>query len=55
MSNLQIDYHFKTDFQKVHHHSTGKWLIYGTKQRKGNQLQSLLCPVQYPDRVSNMT
>ena len=40
MSNLQIYYHFKLDFQKVDQHTGGKWLIHGTKRRKNNQLQS---------------
>ena len=30
MSNLQIYYHFKLDFQKVDQHTGGKWLIHGT-------------------------
>ena len=37
-SNLQTYYHFKLDVQKVDQHTGGKWLIYGTKRRKGNQL-----------------
>ena len=41
MSNLQTYYHFKLDFQKVDQHTGGKWLIYGTKRPKDNQLQSL--------------
>ena len=41
MSNLQTYYHFKLDFQKVDQHTGGKWLIYGTKCHKDNQLQSL--------------
>ena len=44
MSILQTCYHFKLDFQKVEQHTGGKWLIHGTKRRKGNQLQSLLLP-----------
>ena len=44
MSNLQTDYHFKLYFQKVDQHTGGKWLIYGTKRRKDNQLQSLDIP-----------
>ena len=28
MSNLQTDYHFKLDFQKVDQHTGGKWLIF---------------------------
>ena len=39
--NLQTYYHFKLDFQKVDHHTGGKWLIHGTKRHKDNQLQSL--------------
>ena len=34
MSNLQIYYHFKLDFQKVDQQTGGKWLIHGTKCRK---------------------
>ena len=41
MSKLQTYYHFKLDFQKVDQYTGGKWLIHGTKRRKGNQLQSL--------------
>ena len=48
MSNLQIHYHFKLDFQKVDQHIGGKWLIHGTKQHKDNPLQSL----KLPSRVS---
>ena len=44
MSNLQICYHFKPDFQKVYQHTGGKWLNNGTKRRKENQLQSLELP-----------
>ena len=44
MSNLQTHYHFILDFQKVDQHEGGKWLIYGTKHRKDNQLQSLEVP-----------
>ena len=31
-------------------HTGGKWLIYGTKRHKDNQLQSLELPVEYPRR-----
>ena len=41
MSNLQPNSCLKIDFQKVDQHAGGKWLIYDTKRRKGNQLQSL--------------
>ena len=44
MSNLQIYYHFKLDFQKVDQHIRGTWLIHSTKRRKDNQLQSLELP-----------
>ena len=44
MSNLQTYYRFKLDFQKVDQHTWGKWLIHGTKRRKGNQLKSLELP-----------
>ena len=40
MSNLQTQYNFKLDFQKVDQHAGGK----GTKRRKDNQLQSLELP-----------
>ena len=36
MSNLQTYYHFKLDFQKVDHHTGGKWLIHDTKRHKDN-------------------
>ena len=48
MSNLQTFYHFKLDFQKVDQHTGGKWLIYGTKRRKDDQLLSL----EFPCRIS---
>ena len=48
MSNLQAHYHFNIDFQKMNQHTGGKLLIYGTKRRKDNQLQSL----ELPCRVS---
>ena len=48
MSNLQTQYHFKLDFQKVTQPTGGKWLIHGSKRRKDNQLQS----VELPSRVS---
>ena len=41
MSNLQADYHFKLDFQKVDQHTGGKWLSYGNKHRKDNQSEDL--------------
>ena len=44
MSNLQTDYHFKLDFQKVEQHTGGKWLIHGTKRLEDNLLQSLELP-----------
>ena len=44
MSNLQTQYHFKLDFQKVDPHTRGKWLIHGTKNRKDNHMQSLELP-----------
>ena len=50
MSNLQTYYHFKLYFQKVDQHTGGKWLIYGAKLRKDNQLQNLELPVEYPSR-----
>ena len=39
MSNLQIQYYFKLDFQILDQHTGGKWLIHGTKHHKDNQLQ----------------
>ena len=39
--NLQTYCHLKLDFQKVHQHTGGKWLIHG---RKDNQLKSLELP-----------
>ena len=44
MSNIQKNYHFKLDFQKVDQHVGGKWLIQGTKHCKDNQLESLELP-----------
>ena len=44
----QTYYYFKLDFQKVHQHTWGKWLIHGTKRRKDNQLQSLKLIRQLP-------
>ena len=44
MSNLQVYYHFISDFPKVDQHTGGKWLIHATKRRKDNQLQSLELP-----------
>ena len=44
MSNLQTYYHFKLDFQQMDQRTGGKWLIRGTKRRKGNQLQSQELP-----------
>ena len=38
MSNYQTHYHFKLGFPKMDQHTGGKWLIYGTKRRKDNQL-----------------
>ena len=38
MSNLQTYYHIQLDFQEVHQHTGGKWIIHGTKHRKDNQL-----------------
>ena len=44
MSNLQIYYNFKLDFQKVDQHTGSKWYIHGTKRSKDNQLRSLELP-----------
>ena len=46
MSNLQTNYHFELDFQKVDQQPGGKWLIHGTKRFKDNQLQSLELPLR---------
>ena len=44
MSHLQPYYCLKVDFQKVDKHTRGEWLIYDTKRRKDNQLQSMKLP-----------
>ena len=44
MINLQTQYHFKLDLEKVDHHTGSKWFIHGTKHRNDNQLQSLELP-----------
>ena len=44
MSNLQTHNHFKLDLKKLDQFTGGKWLIYGAKQRKGYQLQSMEIP-----------
>ena len=44
MSNLQPNYCFKVDFQKVDKQTGGKGLIHDTKRHKDNQLQSLKLP-----------
>ena len=41
MSNLQIHYRFKIEFQKMDRHTGVKWLYHGTTRRMDNQLQSL--------------
>ena len=41
MSNLQPNWCWKIDLQKVDQHAGGKWLIHDTRRRKNNQLQSL--------------
>ena len=51
MSNLQPNCRLKFDFQKVDQHAGGKWLIYDTKRRKDNQLQSL----KLPCRISKLS
>ena len=35
---------FKTSFQNVDKQTGGKWLIYGSKRRKDNQVQSMELP-----------
>ena len=52
MSNLQLDWCLKIDFQKAGQHAGGKWLIHDTKRRKDNQLQSLNSPAEYPNWVA---
>ena len=49
MQNLQTQYHFKLDFQKVDKHTEGKWLIHGTKKPTG---LSVAKPGEYPSRES---
>ena len=51
MSNLQSNCCLKVDFQKVDQHAAGKWLIYDTKRRQDNQLQSL----KLPCRISKLS
>ena len=36
MSNLQLNWCLKIDFQNVDQHAGGKWLIHDTKRRKDN-------------------
>ena len=52
VSNLQTHYHFKLHFQIMDQHTGGKWLIYGIKYHKDNQLQSLELPCKNLDRES---
>ena len=51
MSNLQLNWCLKIDFQKLDQHAGGKWIIHDTKRRKDNQLQSL----KLPCRVSKLS
>ena len=51
MSHLQPSCCLKIDFQKVDQHAGGKWLIYDTKRRKDNQLQSM----KLPCRISKLS
>ena len=44
MSNLQINYNLKLDFQKVDKHTGAKWLVNPQKYHKDNLLQSLELP-----------
>ena len=55
MSNFQINYNFKLDFQKVDQHTGGKWLIHGTKRRKDDQQQSMETPSKISYRNLNMS
>ena len=48
VSNLQIHYNFKLDFQKVDQHTGGKWLIHGSKHHKDTHLQSMELPYRKP-------
>ena len=52
MPNLQTYYHLKLDFQKLDQHTGVKRLIYSTKHREDNLLQSLEPPVEYHRRES---
>ena len=52
MSNLQTHYHFKLDFQKLHQHTWGKWLIHGTKHHKDNQ-KAWTPPAKYISRETS--
>ena len=51
MSNLEPNCCLKIDFQKVHQHAGGKWLIHDTKRSKDNQLQNL----KLPCRISKLS
>ena len=50
-SNLQPNWCFKIDFQKVDQHVGGMWLIHDPKRRKDNKLQSL----KLPCRISKLS
>ena len=51
MSNLQLNFCLKIDFQKVDQHAGGKSLILDTKRHKDNQLQSM----KLPCRISKLS
>ena len=52
VSNLQIHYHFKLDFQKVDQHTEGKWLIHGPKYARTISCKAWNSPVEYPSSKS---
>ena len=52
MSNPQPNCCLKVDFQKVDQYAGGKWLIHGTKRRKGKDRNS---PAEYPSYGTEVT
>ena len=52
MPNLQTNYHFELDFQKLGQHTGGKWLIHGTKHREEVSSKAWNSLVEYPSRES---
>ena len=53
MSNLQTHYHIKLDFQNLHQHTGGNWLIYGTEHHKDNKNKNASKGVTYMVTSSN--